>query len=311
MLTKTAFIIVFVLTLSLMVFPTSADQASITRHSPAEQKTQNANKEKTDPDTINHPAAPVPPVQKSYAAPRLQKDRGKGHHEEDNDNNTAWYDRIPANALLALFTFCLVVVGVLQFITLWRTLRVTTRSMQNAETAMLSTKRPFIVLQGINFKEERNKTIDGSLPDCKMAVWKLSPYWENNGDTATNVIISANCQIFPDKPPEDFRFLYVPETEDFFQYVCHKDIKRFIWPRTQIPNEPLLVAGKMERFDSVIDGGLHLFLWGEARYDDILDKKAFHHTRFCVELFFTRVSHHTELQSDNPYNYYTDYNHGD
>jgi hypothetical protein len=297
MLIKAAFIITLMLTVSVMVFPTTADQPSITHNRLAEQKTQEANGKEKNPDTINHPTTPSSPVIESHEAPELQPERAKGSDQGDNPKNIRRRDFGLTDRLLVIFTGLLVTVGALQAFTLWSTHKFATK-----------TKRPFVFLRGIRFEEETKKAIDAVAFDHQQVVWKLWPYWGNNGDTSANAIISANCEIRDDKPPEDFQFEYVPQSHRSFKYKCHKDVKSFIAPRTRILNEPLIIGGNRKGFDDVVSGTLHLFLWGEAKYDNIVNKKTTYHARFCVELFFARVSRHTEFKF---YNYCTDYNHAD
>jgi len=300
MLTRVTFIITFMLTLSVMVFPAGADQPSITHDSPTQQKTQKTNDEEDNPDTVNRAATPTLSVHESYTAPDLQIERAKDSDQGDNPKNIRRRDFGLPSWLLAIFTGLLVVVGAVQAATLWHTLKLATK-----------TKRPYVFLDDVKWEQERDKTIDDSKPHDKMpdntkAVWKVLPYWKNSGDTSANVIISANCEIRWDKPS---KFPYVPKTTESFKYECHSGAKGFIAPRARILNEPLLIRGRPDSFDDVIDGAAaHLFVWGEAKYDSILSKKILHHAHFCVEVHFRR----TLVDGiDFFYTHCTDYNHAD
>jgi hypothetical protein len=254
MLTRVIFIIIFVLTISVTAFPTGADQPSITHDSIAEQKTQKANDEEKNPDTINHTTAPA-----------LQESRDRGSDEDDDQKNSSWWDFTLTDGLLTLFTLGLWISSTL----LWKESREHSRQMK---VSLTSTRRAFVFLKHITAKPVMiRQGFDGYKEGQK---WMFSPCWVNAGDTPTkNLTISIGSAVFPDEIPTDHPL----------RYDNVKDIPMVIGPKGAavvgafaIPYDTIKPLQ-----DSQSD---NLYIWGKARYDDIFGKA--HRTRFCVKMLF-------------------------
>lgn len=221
---------------------------------------------------------------------------------------------------LVVFTAVLAGVGVFQAIIFFSTLKATTiaanaanESAQVAKDTLTSTQRAFVFLKDIELREIRGQG-KKTLPDYKQTTWQLSPRWANSGDTCTrNLTISVGCYISSEGIPDSFNYPYINKElshDRGLPYVSpQKDIPMMIGPKAEILSEPLILPTLIEVTSFIAEGHVHLYIFGEAKYNDIFDGTPEHCTRFCVKLFFTKqfsqAGERTPLMS---FSYYGNYN---
>lgn len=298
-----------ILGLSVTIVFAGGDVSSTTPKSPTADNGRQSHDQQDDSTAINHGAARSQAIHESTAAQHHEMNRDGGTHQVSNENKNHWWDAVPSNLLLAVFTLCLVIVGVFQFVVLKRSLKIAAESTETARKVVLSTKRAFVIHKDVTWEREQLMTIDGSIPSYKKVVWALRVKWGNSGDVFANATISANCQVLDDQPPKDCQFPYVPLDDHLFKYKCYSGAKVSLWPRAEILSEPLFIQGDDKSIELIIKGILRLFVWGEASYEDVLSEGTTHHTRFCAELTFrSRPPQPPERQ---PPTYLTDYNYAD
>lgn len=140
--------------------------------------------------------------------------------------------------------------------------------------AGVSKQRAFVFLKRIDFERI---TINEGMKGYKERVhWMLTPCWENSGETPTkNLTVSVNNGVFNGDLPGDFSF----------PYAAHKDQPLVIGPRAEVRSQALILP--KELVDKVvICSQSPLYVWGEAVYYDIFDRKKRHCTRFCCQITF-------------------------
>lgn len=163
------------------------------------------------------------------------------------------------DALLAIFTLLLFIIGCFQY-----------KILQNT----LLKSRAFVFLKEI--KVEPIMLRRGLKGYKEGQMWLFSPCWQNSGDTPTkNLTISINNAVFDDAIPKPFDF----------PYDNIKDIRMVIGPKAEI-----IVGAFAKPFYTSIEplqGSQisNLYIWGEAKYNNVFSKKR-HCTRFCIKMLF-------------------------
>ncbi len=181
-------------------------------------------------------------------------------------------------------------------------------SAQVAKDTLTSTQRAFVFLKNIEVKQTRD------LSDYSKYIWWIFPRWQNSGNTPTeNLTISVGAQIRSDELPDDFPYTYVNEHVSYVRglpYVSpQKDIPLMIGPKTEIVSEPLTFSAIPRVISFFGEGHVHIYVWGQAEYNDVFVGTPKHRTRFCVKLLFTRQKGETEDQSPlMAFTYYGKYN---
>jgi len=133
---------------------------------------------------------------------------------------------------------------------------------------MQTTLRAFVVLKGF----EVIKHLDPKTQ--KVTHYIFTPQWENSGNTPTrNMVIYANVKWGPTPLPEDYGF---PDFGD------QKNIPVVLGPHATVGGFPLQVS--IETIIAVKNKSSHLYLYGWAKYRDILEDTPEHITKFCWEL---------------------------
>jgi hypothetical protein len=150
-------------------------------------------------------------------------------------------------------------------------------SAQVARDNLTSTRRAFVCFKNITAEPVMiNRGLDGYK---EAQHWGFNPCWVNMGDTPTkNLTISVNWKVFEYEIPKDFNFLYDDKPN------ATTNIPMAIGPKGEV------ICGAFAlHYLRILDPIMgsqnnHLYIWGEAIYDDIFDKP--HLTRFCVKMIF-------------------------
>jgi hypothetical protein len=110
--------------------------------------------------------------------------------------------------------------------------------------------------------------------DGNILIWRFSLPWENSGGTPTrNLVFSTNWCTRQDVLPGNFGYPYPPDGN-----------KALIGPKAIICSEPFDIAH--EEMNKVIGKKAHIYIWGQARYNDVFEKTPMRVTRFCFEVVF-------------------------
>ncbi|MFZ0495959.1 MAG: hypothetical protein WBE80_14065 [Methylocella sp.] len=225
--------------------------------------------------TVTSPPAAAP----SVTTPESQRDAYHG-----DENGTEFWPpffglRLKiTDSLLALFTFGL-------FIATWF-LYVSTRDLVvGADRAAHTQLRAYVHFGGCRWISHTDRT-DGHV------FWRIRPRWVNNGSTPTRKLqIYAHYELLDNELPLSYSFA--------------QDEQRILVPATIAPqgvveSGPHDISG--DDLVAVSQGRKHLYVWGAARYRDVLPSTPEHITKFCV--FATNLSGDPMRQwhaIDNPF----------
>jgi hypothetical protein len=180
------------------------------------------------------------------------------------------------------------------------------KSVQVAENTLVFTQRAFVFLNGIDFIPMNDPS------DYKIIRWKFVPRWENSGYTPTrNLNINVGCKVIDGELPDIFSFAYTNEQLSDgigYPYASYNNISMMIGPKSVIFSESLDILTSNDYISAIVGGNLYLYIWGEARYNDIFSGTPDHLTRFCLKLFFIKQVGEGLCMS---FTYYRDYNYAD
>jgi hypothetical protein len=125
MLIKSVFTIVFLLVTLAIIIPTGADQSPIIYNPTTQQETNKTTDSKENPQTQNQNSTPPLTIVNSTPPPPLQEIRENESSQYGKEQKSSWWGFSLTDALLAIFTCGLVIVGWLQVHILRNTLKVT------------------------------------------------------------------------------------------------------------------------------------------------------------------------------------------
>ncbi|MGD0335031.1 MAG: hypothetical protein ABSA90_17535 [Xanthobacteraceae bacterium] len=155
--------------------------------------------------------------------------------------------------------------------TLWLA---TSQQAQLTREAFIADKRAFVFAKGLlSFYEPGN---------AGQFNWRLAPVWENSGDTPTRGMqIYTDCLLSNSRMPATFDFTYTDPASPPGPGLLGPKM-----PGTggQAPHFPSAAITPQDILD--IQGNRKfLYLWGWARYSDILPNTPRRITRFCWQIF--------------------------
>jgi len=156
-------------------------------------------------------------------------------------------------------------------VTLWIA---TGRQASLTRQAVMAGKRAFVFPNGVVALPESNAKT-GSFD------WRLVPAWENSGETPTrNLRIYTDCILTNVPLPENFSFTQIdPEEPAAMAMLGPKATsKGGIAPHSASP------ALTPQDILDIQSGRRFLYLWGWARYSDILPNTPERITRFCWQI---------------------------
>lgn len=265
-------IVVIILSFACSINALAQEQNPLINKTPAKEETSKANKTKENTqEKIN-----------SASHPKSEEVSKKTRKVQNSFWQKFWGFSF-TDSLLAIFTFILAIIGYFQY-----------KILQNT----LLKSRAFIFLKEIKFEPVMiRQGLEGYKEGQK---WLLSPCWENSGDTPTkNLTISINSKVFNSEIPDDWGF----------PYSKIKDIPMVIGPKAEI-----VVGAFPVPYINIIEplqGSqiTNLYIWGEAKYNDIFSKNI-HHTRFCIKMLFLKQQIVGEYDTPT-FIYYDRYNYAD
>jgi hypothetical protein len=149
-----------------------------------------------------------------------------------------------------------------------------------ADQALISkqTQRAFVFLKEIAVS--LNRTVGavsayGTEIPGAIQTWRVSPVWENSGDTpARRMLVNFNSQEFSGRMPDNFDF---PDSDS--------PEPSLIGPRATVQGRGIVLAGDL--ISKIVNGSCKLYLWGWADYDDVFDGSPRRRTEFCFEVAVT------------------------
>ena len=158
-----------------------------------------------------------------------------------------------------------------------------TKLMANQERLIKNSERAFVFVNSykLTFNPYR---IDGEIQ------WTISATFENSGNTpAKNMRIRASLEIRDDALPDDFPF---SQSSDPSQ--------RTIGPRGSVQSMPVSISSKT--LHEAKAGKKHVYIWGWAKYSDILDDSTPHITTFCCKIIVDGDPRNPRLVGDHTEN---------
>jgi hypothetical protein len=167
--------------------------------------------------------------------------------------------------LLVLVTVFVVFVGIVQGYWLYAAVRESAKQHATSNKAFVFLRYFFYTPTGMA------KAVE---------YWRITPVFENNGNTATKRMISGHSALLTDKelPPKfdfpDTRF--PPDGQPFF---LSRDL---IGPHAQINGAPYILS--IEEILAIRDGKKKFYIWGWSDYDDIFEGTERHRTEYCYQL---------------------------
>lgn len=199
------------------------------------------------------------------------------NHPTVPPDNSVWN----FNLFLVVFNGLLVVVGGVNCLLIFWTLKATTtsanaaeKSARVAEQALIAGQRAFI---SVSFRVSANKnTYDG-----KIYSYSFTPVWFNAGNTPTrNMENHVNIHRFEKEIAEDWDFpnlwnAKVPADKRL-------PIPLGVSPKNTVDGQTLGVD--IKTIQDVIDGKKVLYFWGSAAYNDVFPDTERHVTRFAVQI---------------------------
>jgi hypothetical protein len=202
---KISFIFISLAAVLIIVLPNFADELPTINIFPTKQETNKATDSKKNTKTQNQKSTVPLAIINPAPPPPLQENRENESHQYGKEQKSSWWNFSLTDALLAIFTFALVIVGLFQFHILRGTLRATKVAADAAKESadlqkitMLNTQRAFIFLQG--FQTINN--IDSNTGAIQYFI--LEPKFVNYGKTPGLNINAARFYEFYDiKVPID------------------------------------------------------------------------------------------------------------
>jgi|GEM_PF-5436941 hypothetical protein len=125
MIIKSVFILTIIIISSLPTATGEADQSPVIYNPPTKQEDSKATESKKNPETQNHSPTTLPIIVNPAPSPPLKEVKDYEHKKSGKKENASWWNFSFTDALLALFTLGLVIVGWLQVRILRGTLKVT------------------------------------------------------------------------------------------------------------------------------------------------------------------------------------------
>jgi hypothetical protein len=180
-------------------------------------------------------------------------------------------------AFLALFSFSLLVVSVVQIVYLNRadttatlTAKAAQQSADTARAALVNAQRAFVFVASF----EANQ-LGGDF-------FTVAANWKNSGTTPTkNLIIYSFWKYFPEGLLKDYRF---PDlSEDGKELVGPAPpFSSLIGPQGNVSGR--LFPIPMAIIKAIGDGKGAIYLWGRAEYNDIFPNTPRHITKYCNKI---------------------------
>jgi hypothetical protein len=122
---KTPLILVLILIVLVVVIPTIADELPVINNPPAKQEDGKTTDSKENIKTQKQNSATPLTVANPAPSPPLQESRDNESTQYSKEQKYSWWNFSLTDALLAIFTFALVIVGLFQFCILRGTLKAT------------------------------------------------------------------------------------------------------------------------------------------------------------------------------------------
>lgn len=250
----------------------TAPNVPVVQDVPAQQQPTEGTSSNKTPQTQNQQTIPPVSAPKVVAPEELKpgaQSQAGGNAQEGERFGKSFWDFTLTDTLLALFTFCLVGVGVLQVYWMWRTISDTTMTS-------VALNRAFVF--PVNTDSAHFRRGDS----CWVT---LSVVWENQGNTpARHAHTWVNSHACDGELPEDFTFRN---------------------NGTGIPSTIALGPGQQHisrinagfgDFRNVWNGTGSLYVYGSTEYDDAFPNTERHRTEFCY-----RVKAASEPTLDKPF----------
>lgn len=137
----------------------------------------------------------------------------------------------------------------------------TIKTARTSEVAMVSSDRAYIFMTRIDYKWNDDELI-------------IMPRWKNGGNTPANNMLSfTNWECRTEPMPDDFDFPDNPTHKN------NEPTPHHVGPKTGF-NAPRAVFVKNKSND-FSKGGVYLYIWGWADYNDVFEGTPRHRTEFC------------------------------
>jgi hypothetical protein len=144
--------------------------------------------------------------------------------------------------------------------------------------AFIAQKRAFVFATGIRGLYEPDQSGNG------LWNWRLSPIWQNSGDTATRGLrFYCDCLLSNSAMPPTFPLEYVDPAVGFGSGMMGP---KFSSPAGQAPHPHKGALTPQDILD-VQGGKKFLYIWGSARYQDVPPFPADRLSRFCWRIIIT------------------------
>jgi hypothetical protein len=242
-----------------------------------EQKADGAAKSKGETGAQTKAAKPIAPIEDHQAAEHPERhtdNEAEKRADEASEYGVFFGRRLKiTDALLALFTLFLVVVGIGQGIFLYRTDQGTHKAAEAAKEAadvardsLIYTQRAYVRL--VNFPWLWRPDLDRP----GKYLYDITPIVENSGNTQTiDARINVDYALRDDLLPEPFNFSF-KGTEGFTLISAHQTVGA---SNAIILDDDLLAVRNGKKF---------FYIWGTIKYRDVFPGTPEHTTEFCGQI---------------------------
>lgn len=171
-----------------------------------------------------------------------------------------------ATVIIAVFTIVLAIGGGFQA---WLTRR-----------AILETNRQHIVSNRAFVCLKQFFTISTSAMGDGVEFWRITPVFENSGNTATKRMMSVHsAELRSSNLPKDFDYRDVAFPDPTKPAFISRDI---IGPRAQLRGAPYILP--LAEVQAIARGEKVFVIWGWIDYDDVFEGTKRHRFEYCYKL---------------------------
>jgi hypothetical protein len=147
--------------------------------------------------------------------------------------------------------------------------------------ALIDVQRAFMFPRGVDLERVTSARLTGDLTGTKPIAWQARVKWENSGNTPTkNLIISTNCVTTSGPVAEPYTITATDEQKGHF--LVNNEVAFVFGPKQMNYAGPCVLHPIIILFHQL--DWLHFYVYGSARYRDVIDPETIHLTEYCFEL---------------------------
>ncbi len=146
--------------------------------------------------------------------------------------------------------------------------------------ALIDVQRAFMFPRGIDFEPITSARLTGDLSGTRPIAWQARVKWENSGNTPTrDLLISTNCVTSFEPIAEPYT---ITATDEQHHFLVKNEVGFVFGPKQTNYAGPCALNPLIIVFHQL--DWIHFYVFGTARYRDVIDPGTIHLTEYCFEL---------------------------